>query len=122
MPSLHSSISPAAIVQMQKVGHLSFNSTTGSTKQNPPRHPQDERVYEMAVLDLIHVGSHRNEAAGNGTIAKFVADIRNHMARRSVYRQTVHELSQLSDRELADLGLSRAAIRSTAYEAAWAAK
>ena len=122
MPSLHSSISPAAIVQMQKVGHLSFNSTTGSTKQNPPRHPQDERVYEMAVLDLIHVGSHRNEIAGSGVIAKFVSDLRDHMARRSLYRQTVRELSQLGDRELSDLGLSRSSIRTIAHEAAWGAK
>ncbi|WP_347268281.1 DUF1127 domain-containing protein [Paracoccus sp. (in: a-proteobacteria)] len=74
----------------------------------------------MAVLDLIHTGSHRNQ--GNGAIAKFVADLRDHMARRAVYRQTVHELDALSDRELADLGLSRAAIRSTAAEAAWGAK
>lgn len=76
----------------------------------------------MAVLDLIQTGSHRNAAANNGVIAKFVADLRDHLARRAVYRQTVRELAQLSDRELSDLGLSRSSIRSTAYEAAWGAK
>ncbi|WP_017998557.1 DUF1127 domain-containing protein [Paracoccus sp. N5] len=75
----------------------------------------------MAVLDLIHSGSHRN-AAGHGAIATFVANVRDNMARRSVYRQTLRELNQLSNRDLADLGLNRGAIRGVAYEAAWGAK
>ena len=75
----------------------------------------------MAVLDLIHVGSHRN-VAGESTIAKFVANIRENMARRSVYRQTLRELNDLTDRDLADLGMCRSNIRSVAYEAAWGAK
>lgn len=41
--------------------------------------------------------------------------------RYRVYRQTVAELSQLSDRELSDLGLSRAAIKGIAYETAYGA-
>ena len=39
-------------------------------------------------------------------------------ARRAVYRQTVRELSALSGRELADLGISRAEIRYLAQQAA----
>ncbi|RDW12956.1 DUF1127 domain-containing protein [Paracoccus thiocyanatus] len=73
----------------------------------------------MAVLDLIHGGAHRGN---NGAIAKFVSDLRDHLARRAVYRQTMRELGELSNRELADLGLNRGAIRSVAYEAAWGAK
>lgn len=75
----------------------------------------------MAVLDLIHGGAYRG-AAGNGAIATFVANIRDNMARRAVYRQTLRELNELSNRDLADLGLNRGAVRSVAYEAAWGSK
>ncbi|KGJ06796.1 Uncharacterized conserved protein YjiS, DUF1127 family [Paracoccus halophilus] len=71
----------------------------------------------MAVLVL-----NQNNVRNTGRIAKFVADLRDNMARRSVYRQTLRELDELSDRDLNDLGLSRSSIRSVAYEAAWGAK
>ena len=35
------------------------------------------------------------------------------------YQRNVAELSQLSDRELADLGLTRSQISSVAYRSAW---
>lgn len=74
----------------------------------------------MAVLVLNQ--SNVRKEAGQGRIAKFVADLQDHMARRSVYRQTLRELNELTDRDLSDLGMSRANIRSVAYEAAWGAK
>ncbi|UWQ57225.1 DUF1127 domain-containing protein [Leisingera caerulea] len=39
--------------------------------------------------------------------------------RYRLYRQTVNELSALSGRELADLGLSRCEIKRVAYQAAY---
>ncbi len=74
----------------------------------------------MAVLVLNQ--SNVRKEAGQGRIAKFVADLQDYMARRSVYRQTLRELNELTDRDLSDLGMSRANIRSVAYEAAWGAK
>lgn len=41
------------------------------------------------------------------------------IARRAVYNQTVRELMVLTDRELADLGLSRFDIPAVAREAAY---
>ena len=41
------------------------------------------------------------------------------LARRSVYRQTVFELSSLNDKDLADIGISRCGIRQLAKEAAY---
>ena len=39
--------------------------------------------------------------------------------RRSIYRQTLAELSALSDRDLADLGLHRSLISAVAKDAAY---
>lgn len=41
------------------------------------------------------------------------------MVRRRVYRTTLAELSRLSNRELADLGMNRAELRRVAYDAAY---
>lgn len=41
------------------------------------------------------------------------------IAQRRVYNQTVAELTQLNDRELADLGISRFSIAELAHEAAY---
>lgn len=48
----------------------------------------------------------------------FLDRIREARKAREVYLQTYNELSVLSDRDLADLGISRASIRSVAREAA----
>ncbi|WP_083194251.1 DUF1127 domain-containing protein [Leisingera sp. JC1] len=45
--------------------------------------------------------------------------LRSAIARRKIYRTTCHELSVLSDRDLADLGIARSSIRRLALEAAY---
>lgn len=47
--------------------------------------------------------------------------LRLHLQKRKIYRQTFRELSSLSDRALADLGLSRSMIKGLAREAAYGA-
>lgn len=54
-------------------------------------------------------------------IAGLRADLAARFARYSVYRKTIAELSQLSNRELSDLGMHRGMINSIAYEAAYKA-
>lgn len=49
----------------------------------------------------------------------FLAGIGERYSRYRVYRTTCAELDQLSDRELRDLGISKASIRSIAYKAAY---
>ncbi len=50
-------------------------------------------------------------------IAALVETAKSRFARYRLYRQTVSELSGLSDRELADLGLHRSMIRRVALQA-----
>ena len=45
--------------------------------------------------------------------------LKDAIARRRVFNQTLYELSHLSDRDLSDLGLSRANIADVAREAAY---
>ena len=49
----------------------------------------------------------------------FIANLKATFARRAVYMQTVRELDALTDRELADLGISRLEVPALAREAAY---
>jgi uncharacterized protein YjiS (DUF1127 family) len=52
-------------------------------------------------------------------MAAFVSVLREAAQRRAIYVQTLRELSALSDRDLADLGLGRGEIEAVAHEAAY---
>lgn len=54
-----------------------------------------------------------------GKLVASVSNILEQIALHNQYRQTVRELSQLSARELADLGLNPYNIRATAHEAVY---
>ena len=60
----------------------------------------------------------QTQSALTARIGGMFDGLRARRARRRVYRTTFHELSALSNRELADLGLSRTEIRRVAYQAA----
>lgn len=54
--------------------------------------------------------------------AAVLSQVSDALAKRAVYRATLNELRQLNDRELNDLGLSRAGIRAVALDAAYGAR
>ena len=56
-----------------------------------------------------------------GFFVDMIASLRERNARRRLYRETLRELGQLSNRELSDLGLHRSMIRRIAYQAAYEA-
>lgn len=49
----------------------------------------------------------------------FLAGLRDALRRRQVYQRTYRELSNLSTRELQDLGINRSMITRLAHEAAY---
>ena len=66
--------------------------------------------------------SNLTNAASTGfadQIAALFADFRAKAARRKIYRDTLRELSELSTRELNDLGLNRSMLKRIAYQAAY---
>lgn len=52
-------------------------------------------------------------------LAAVLASVKQTLAQRRVYRQTVRELNALTTRELADLGIHRSMITRVAMEAAY---
>jgi uncharacterized protein YjiS (DUF1127 family) len=69
---------------------------------------------------MTHVLTYERDAADYGG-AGWLGRWRKAIADWRSYRQTYEELEALSDRELADLGLSRHSIRDVAREAAYGA-
>ena len=57
-----------------------------------------------------------------GGLAQYFAKAAEYQARRRVYRTTLAELRALSDRELNDIGMSRAMLKGVALDAARMAK
>ena len=54
--------------------------------------------------------------------AELRASLASAIAKRRVYMNTLHELENLTDRELADMAIPRVMIREIAYEAAYGKK
>ena len=69
---------------------------------------------------MAYVNSRSSSVSIADRFATFFKVAKDMVERRRVYLQTVAELANLSDRDLADLGLARANISDIAREAAYA--
>ena len=58
------------------------------------------------------------KGVGFGGVSAMIETLIERYTRYRIYRQTVNELASLSNRELADLGLSRSELRRVALQAA----
>lgn len=67
---------------------------------------------------MAHIAETLGTDHRSGVASGLLGQIRVWFAQRRVYNQTYRELSQLSTRELDDLGISRSMISRLAYEAA----
>ncbi|MCT4610239.1 MAG: DUF1127 domain-containing protein [Pelagimonas sp.] len=54
-----------------------------------------------------------------GRIGGMITEMRARLERRRQFKRTLREMSSLSSRELADLGLNRSEIKRVAYQAAY---
>lgn len=71
--------------------------------------------YEMAYANTTRMAN-----AGLGDrLTGLVASVKQALAQRRIYRDTVRELNGLTTRELADLGIHRSMITRVAMEAAY---
>ena len=61
----------------------------------------------------------RPSASRENRVAGLIGSLNQRVQRYRTYRKTLEELETLSDRELFDLGLSRAQFRAIAYNAAY---
>lgn len=69
---------------------------------------------------MAYTNAPRSATAGLADrLSALVADIRDSLRRRRLYRDTLRELNALSTRELNDLGIHRSMITRVALEAAY---
>lgn len=102
---LHGSIAPKTIVHLQH--WLMFGLTETSTRHQ-------KMAYYNAVTRQGDVVERLL-----GLSARFLETTAQRYAARRVYRTTLTELSALSDRELADLGMHRSHIKRIAWISAF---
>lgn len=74
---------------------------------------------QEALKIMAYISSHRTNGNLADLLAKVVATVKDALHRRTVYTRTLRELQSLNDRELNDLGMSRASLRHIAHEAAY---
>ena len=65
--------------------------------------------------------SHSYQAGLKDRFFALLQEASARLGRHRLYKRTLNELGELNNRELADLGLCRANLRSVAYEAAYGA-
>ena len=69
----------------------------------------------MSIVNDIN----RVSAAPANRLAGLIGGMSHRWSQYKTYRRTFEELDALTDRELADLGISRLQLRSIAYKAAY---
>lgn len=109
MHFLHSSIVALSIVQVQQK-----HNCRGQQRAAPPAACDERKKMTMAYVS-------QNRATTVTLADRFAAAKANLVAayeQRKLYNATFRELSALSNRELADLGIHRSMIKSIALEAA----
>ena len=108
MHILHSSIDQRGIVQLQH--HPTYWVQQGRTQPQQMNSKDEQMTYNTETgFASISLGQR---------FATLRAEWAEKAARRKVFRATFKELNALSDRDLADLGLHRSAIKRVAWEAA----
>ena len=107
MHFLHGSIAQEFIVHSQHYPKYGTNSGAEASIETAAR------TTKMAFASDIQNSARTLVRPG------FFADLQERFARYRLYSQTVNELSALSGRDLADLGICRAQIRARAYEVAY---
>ncbi|WP_099827591.1 DUF1127 domain-containing protein [Oceaniglobus indicus] len=69
---------------------------------------------------MAYTATHQTATRGNtGRFAATMNSLRVRLAQYRVYRRTLNELERLSDRDLADLGISRSMITTVSADAAY---
>lgn len=111
MQLLHSSIVNVSVVHLQ---HWSMLTLTNDNVA------KERRDIIMAYYTDTHARGDLTERA-LATVAQFLENAATRHAQRRVYRETISELSALSGRDLADLGIHFGEIKRIAYEAAYKA-
>lgn len=109
MHFLHSSIDHSSIVQLQH-HHTYWSQANGLGAMNTVKSSKSMTTFNITLPANMPFA---------GRLSSVAATLSDKLAKRKVYLTTLRELNGLSNRDLADLGLSRSDIRFIAMEAAY---
>lgn len=70
------------------------------------------------MTDISKIAPHIAGSSFGQIIVDAFADMKAARARRAIFKSTLHALSEMTDKDLADIGVSRLSIRDIALEAA----
>ena len=111
MRPVHGGFGPLDLVAAPQKDHLAGNGKGGWAARTDP---QDEE------MKMAYVNTHRES---NGSVAGWFGDVlakwNEARARRAIYVNARAELQSMTDRDLADIGVSRVQIEDLAHEAAY---
>lgn len=114
MHLLHGGNAERCIVQMQQKVQIECKKRRAPT----PNTTAQERARDREKKKMAYANTSRVAGFQTAGFAGFRAAIVQRWNQYKVYRETVNELDALSNRELADLGISRSMIKGIALEAA----
>lgn len=111
MRCVHGGFGHSGLVAAAQKDHLAGNGKGGWAARTDP---QDEE------LKMAYVNTHRES---NGSVAGWFGEVlakwNEARARRAIYVNARAELQSMTDRDLADIGVSRVQIEDLAHEAAY---
>ena len=107
------------IVRLQQKHQIELNGNTANPDTGITIKTATRQRYEESYV-MAYAHEVRNGFAGTAN-AGLVAKLAERFAQYKTYRATINELSDLNDRELSDLGISRSMIKRIAIETAYGA-
>ncbi|WP_345942030.1 DUF1127 domain-containing protein [Cereibacter changlensis] len=104
----------------QQLAHVCPNSTTDSVNGEHRQADRKCNVNELEADEMAYANTTHAAHSGLGDrLGMLVKAVKEALAQRRVFNQTVRELNALTQRELADLGIHRSMITRIATEAAY---
>jgi len=107
----------SAIVQLQKTSIFLAEDGLRTTRRTKRTEPQVGSDMAASIATR-----HHGARSLPRELHQWLISVKSRIEAWALYRRTLHELSDMSGRELADLGLHRSEIRRVAFDSVYGAR